>query len=107
MITQLCPPGYRVAAARLNNANLWCSSPPPRTNRSLRKQRQRALAAARQARYRDRRKRCIAAVIRVEIFERELDALIRRGLLGAERRAGRDEIRTALHRLFDKTISRW
>ena len=81
-------------------------SPAPTTPIS-RKQRQRALAAARQARYRDRRKRCIAAVIRVEVFERELDALIRRGLLDADRRADRGEIRAALHRLFDTTISRW
>ena len=72
-----------------------------------RKQHQRALAAARQARYRDRRKRCIAGVIRVEVFEREIDALIRRGLLDAEWRADRDEIRAALHKLFDRTISRW
>jgi len=72
-----------------------------------RKQRQRALAAARQARHRDRRKRGIAAVIRVEIFEREIDALIRHGLVHAELRADRGEIRAALHELFDKTISRW
>jgi hypothetical protein len=41
-----------------------------------RKHRQRALAAARQAR---RSKRGIAAVIRVEAFEHEIDALIRAG----------------------------
>jgi len=81
-------------------------SPPPAKSIS-RKQRQRALAAARQARYRDRRKRSIAAVIRVEVFEREIDALIRRGLLDAEWRADRDEISASLHRLFDRTISRW
>jgi hypothetical protein len=72
-----------------------------------RKQRQRALAAARQARHRDRRKRGIAAVIRVEVFEREIDALIRRGLIDAERRADRGEIRAALYKLFDSTINRW
>ena len=72
-----------------------------------RKQHRRALAAARQARYRDRRKRRVAAVIRVEVFEREIDALIRRGLLDAEWRADRGEIRAALHRLFERTISRW
>ena len=73
----------------------------------FRKQRQRALAAARQARYRDRRKRCIAAVIRVEVFEREIDALVHRGFLDAEWRTDRGEIRAALHRLFGGTISRW
>jgi hypothetical protein len=72
-----------------------------------RKERQRALAAARQARHRDRRKRGIAAVIWVEVFEREIDALIRRGLIEAERRADRGEIRAALHQLFDRTISKW
>ncbi len=86
------------------DAMLACPSP---TKPVSRKQRQRVLAAARQARYRDRRKRCITAVIRVEVFEREIDALIRRGLLDAEGRTDRDAIRAALHRLFDKTISRW
>lgn len=81
-------------------------SPAP-TKPISRKQRQRALAAAGQARYHDRRTRCIAAVIRVEVFERVIDAMIRRGLLDAGRRADRDEIRAALHRLFDRTISRW
>jgi hypothetical protein len=72
-----------------------------------RKERQRALAAARQARHRDRRKRGIAAVIRVEVFDREIDALIRRGLIDAERRADRAEILAALYKLFNSTISRW
>jgi len=70
-------------------------------------QRLRALAAARQARRRDRRKRGIAAVIRVEVFEHEIDALIRRGLIDAERRPDRSEIRAALYEMFDSTISRW
>ncbi len=81
------------------------ASPSP-TKPISRKQRQRVLAAARQARSRDRRKRGIAAVIRVEVFEREIDALVRHGLLDAEGRTDRDEIREALHRLFDGTISR-
>jgi hypothetical protein len=59
----------------------------PPTKPVSRKQRQRALAAASQARHRDRRKRGITAVIRVEVFEREIDALVRRGLIDAERRA--------------------
>ncbi len=80
---------------------------PSPTEPISRKQRQRVLAAARQARYRDRRERGIAAVIRVEVFEREIDALIRRGLLDAEWRTDRDDIRAALHRLFDGTIGRW
>jgi hypothetical protein len=46
-------------------------------------------------------------VILVEVFEREIDALIRRGLIDAERRADRGEIRAALYKLFDSTINRW
>jgi hypothetical protein len=71
-----------------------------------RKQRQRALATARQARHRDRRKRGIA-LIRVEVFEHEIDALIRRRLIDAERRFDRSEIRAGLYKLFDSTIGRW
>ena len=39
----------------------------------------------------------VPAVIRVEVLEREIDALIRHGLIDAERRADRGEIRAALH----------
>jgi len=45
--------------------------------------------------------------IDIEVFEREIDALIRHGLMHEERRADRGEIRAALHELFDRTISRW
>jgi len=41
------------------------------------------------------------------VFEREIDTLIRRGLIDAERRADRGEIRAALYKLFDTTMSRW
>src|SRR5208282_3930452 len=71
-----------------------------------RKQRQRALAAARQAPPRPPQARH-RRPIRVEVFEREIDALIRRGLIDAEQRADRGEIRVALYKLFDSTISRW
>ncbi len=60
------------------DAMLACPSP---TKPISRKQRQRVLAAARRARYRDRRERCIAAVIRAEVFEREIDALVQIELL--------------------------
>jgi hypothetical protein len=79
---------------------------PPAVKPISRKQRQRALAAARQARHRDRHKRGIA-VIRVEVFEHEIDALIRRRLIDAERRSDRSEIRAGLYKLFDSTIGRW
>jgi hypothetical protein len=60
-------------------------------------------AAERMRRYRERRhdgRRCVT----VEILESEVDALVRRGLLGSEMRNDSIEIAGALYKLFEETL---
>jgi hypothetical protein len=61
-------------------------------------------AAERMRRYRRRKhdgRRCVT----LEILETELDALVRRGLLGPETRNDPIEIAAALYKLFEETLT--
>jgi hypothetical protein len=60
-------------------------------------------AAERMRRYRERKRdgrRCVT----LEILELEIDALVRKGLLGREMRNDPIEIVSALYRLFEETL---
>jgi hypothetical protein len=60
-------------------------------------------AAVRMRRYRERRhdgRRCVT----VEILESEIDALVRKGLLGGETRHDPIEIAGALYKLFEEIL---
>lgn len=61
-------------------------------------------AAERMRRYRERKqdgRRCV----KLEILESEIDALVRRGLLGPETRNDPIEIASALYKLFEETLT--
>jgi hypothetical protein len=61
-------------------------------------------AAERMRRYRERKhdgRRCVL----LEILESEIDALVRRGLLGPETRNDPIEIAGALYKLFEATLT--
>jgi hypothetical protein len=61
-------------------------------------------AAERMRRYRERKhdgRRCVT----LEILESEIDALVRKGLLGPETRNDPIEIAGAIYKLFEETLT--
>jgi hypothetical protein len=63
----------------------------------------RSAAAERTRLYRQRKQRGLLWVT-IELFPREIEELIRRGLLASEMRNDRHAIKKALHSHFDRTL---
>jgi hypothetical protein len=61
--------------------------------------------ALRMSRFRDRRRRGLHCVT-LQIWEREIEALVRRGLLAPGKQGDRLAIVEAMHRLLDVTLLR-
>jgi hypothetical protein len=62
-------------------------------------------AAGRMRRHRQRRREGLR-LLRIELFEEEVDALIRAGLLEPQRRNDSNAVICALYGLFDRVFSR-